>query len=281
MDGDFNLEDLGIDDTSDLEAQANEEAEAQREEQETYEAEAEEEAQTLDEELENYMDLVDQRLEVASFYRALLKNSLFGNNKQKASIIVEKEVRDFCRNRLAVLMGIKQESAPVQATPINLPFSQDQIDALIQVANQLLNRAKGPSVAPTVVPARIQEPTVNPVSMPVSKTVNKPTRPAKNTATKPTKQELTAIPIVNKKRKAATEVKPNPLGLTNEKGEVVNLTNQLKQKPAGMVPFPSDLTQALTVQALTSPQISGSGNGGVSLIERLVTSHGGKMGIGE
>src|ERR1022692_3692867 len=52
-----------------------------------------------------YMNDVDMRLEVASYYRELLKAPMF-NEATEASLIVEKQIRDFVRNQLGILFGI-------------------------------------------------------------------------------------------------------------------------------------------------------------------------------
>jgi hypothetical protein len=228
-------------------------------------AEEEEEAQEegeSDVELDNYMSEVDKRLEVASFYRALLKNPLFNGTRDKgsAATVVEKEVRAFCRSRLAVLMGLKPETSATP-TAVSSPFTTEQTEALIAVANKLIANSRTIPL-PVVMPAEGKGPVVN--------TVPTGGKPAAKVAPK-----ATIKPKVNKKG----PVKPlyvekevldqNGAPVIGSDGKPVVQKKSLVQKPAGMTPFPQDVAAA--TEARLRPASSGSM--GVGTLGFLVQSH--------
>lgn len=90
----------------------------------------------------------EKRFEVATYYRALLKGSLFDEDSEAARI-VESEARAFFKERLETLMGIRA-TKPV-ATERSLPFSSEEIIALKAVAKRLVKK-------PELVEARPAEP---------------------------------------------------------------------------------------------------------------------------
>lgn len=81
--------------------------------------------------LDEQMSEVEKRLEVAHYYRMLLKNELFANPSE-AGQTVENEVRTFIRGRLAVLLGLKPEVASSSTSD----FSDDEIQSLKEIANK-------------------------------------------------------------------------------------------------------------------------------------------------
>lgn len=210
------------------------------------EDEDEEESTESEDEINSYMDEVDARLEVASFYRALLKNPLFNGvrNKGSAATVVEKEVRAFCRSRLAVLMGLKPDgSANTAPVAISNQFTDEQAQALIAVANQLLAKNRTTPV-PVVMPTTVAGPVVNTVPTGV-KSVNKTQvkqKPSKKTPPKPLYEE-----------KIAMDAQGNPV--LNAKGEPIKIRNQRIQQPAGKVPFPTDV--AMATQMRLTPSAGG------------------------
>lgn len=105
------------------------------------------------ESIDEHMSEVEKRLEVASYYRMLLNDSLF-TDASAAGRTVEAEVRAFIKERLAVLLNIKApRPEPVEA---KLPFNHDQVQALIALANKVIGKpglietAPAPARAPAV-----------------------------------------------------------------------------------------------------------------------------------
>lgn len=81
---------------------------------------------------DSYLDEVDTRLEVATYYRELLKAPLF-QDSCKASLIVEKEIRDFTHTRLKVLFGISPRPDPITIT--KSPFNELETSTLLDLAS--------------------------------------------------------------------------------------------------------------------------------------------------
>lgn len=92
------------------------------------------------EDFEDVMSEAERRFEVAQYYKLLLQDSLF-QNVNRASQQVEAEIREFIRERLSVLLGIKQQSSTSE-------FSSEQIDVLKQFADLGEN---GPEVLKAVM----------------------------------------------------------------------------------------------------------------------------------
>src|SRR4051812_31169286 len=82
--------------------------------------------------LDHGLSEAEERLEVASHYRLLLNDHMFGEMTPAASK-VEKEIRRFIINRLEVLLGMKQEQAPAKDV-----FTEPEINALKSVAARVL-----------------------------------------------------------------------------------------------------------------------------------------------
>lgn len=85
-----------------------------------------------------YLDEVESRLEVATYFRLLLNDSLFKNGT-KAAKIVEKEVKTFVKERLALLLNIKRDPV-IQHTD----FSVEEVAILKMFISEL---RKKPSLA--------------------------------------------------------------------------------------------------------------------------------------
>jgi ribosomal protein S8E len=147
---------------------------------------------------------VEKRLELASYYRLLLEDSIFDNQSESAQK-VNAEIRDFVRGRLEVLVGLRQEvTAPVV---VESPFTPEEITALKAVADKVLK-------IPDIVK---HEPAV-----PALKKVNAPTAPAKLTKPEPRRgpgrpsQESTDVkpstqPEPTKNAHNSTQAKPKAL----------------------------------------------------------------------
>lgn len=110
--------------------------------------------------LDDQLTEVEKRLEVASYYRLLLNDHLFGT-MTPAALEVEKEVRSFIRSRLEVLLGIKQETAPAKDV-----FTEAEVAALKSVASKVLRK---PELAEPVKPAPAPAPSLRQVASPVAK----------------------------------------------------------------------------------------------------------------
>jgi hypothetical protein len=111
---------------------------------------------------EDSMSEVEFRLEKAQCYKMLINHQLLSGDT-KASEEVEYEVQEFVRNQLGILMGMKR--APEKGLSSqeigfivkeNLPFSDDEVNALRAVAAKVLNK---PSIIVAAPPKALEAPT--------------------------------------------------------------------------------------------------------------------------
>jgi hypothetical protein len=105
------------------------------------------------------LDEIEHRLNLASYYRALLEQSLF-EEADEFSAVVEQEVRNFIMSRLSELLGTNKPQPPVE---VKLPFTEQEVKALRVFANVLLTRqphavAQAPTPAPVENPRPVDPP---------------------------------------------------------------------------------------------------------------------------
>lgn len=212
---------------------------------------------------EDYMGEVDKRMEITSYYRALLHGHLFDSDTSEAAQTVEKEVQHFVRRRLEVLLGMRSAVAPAPAQV----FSPDEIAALKMFAGKLLakpevlqtpaekktppeptlKQVQAPPAAakpvrrapkPVQKPALVSAPTVRP-TVAIRKEAPKPPVPA---ATPPAVPALPEAPVIRQ--------------TTRPDGVVVDIKAQRRQRPSTAVPFPTDMASALERVAEKSLSLS-------------------------
>lgn len=213
---------------------------------------------------EGYLTDVDRRLEVAQYYRELLRAPLFGETTPSAAI-VEREVRLFVRDRLELLLSIKA-GAPA---PTTSPFTDDELAVLRVLIKQVMMRPGAFSDKPaTPTVHQAQAPTVNKAALPskptplitssfeklVFKTGTPPTgalitstpppkRAPKPQDKRPAKKAVPAIPAVSVKKTV----------VAND-GESHEIEVQRIQRPAGAVPFPANIELATAAAAASGAQ---------------------------
>jgi hypothetical protein len=118
-----------------------------------------------------------KRIEQAKLYEALLKHDLFGEGSARPEIIdaVKTEIKTFILSRLERLLGMKPEETATQAQRADLPFSDEEVDALKALASRVLNTSKPaeqkaatPTIKPMTAQQDIQHKTtvVNTISVP-------------------------------------------------------------------------------------------------------------------
>lgn len=229
--------------------------------------------QALESTQDSYMDEVEERLEIAAYFRSALNNPLFDNDT-KAARIVQHEISGFIRERLGVLLGLGEPKKPNG-------FSDDQteilkslgdlspahVTALRMVASKLvgeppaareepvLRQAKAPAApvvrqapapsrrapAPSPVPTQTARASTPPQTQP---TQDQPRRgpgrpPGSKNKSKDTEQMVHAV----RKHADGTE---EPL--FNEDGSPRMVRVPRIQRPAGALPMPND-TQMVGVTA--------------------------------
>jgi hypothetical protein len=234
-----------------------------------------------------YLGDVDKRLEVATHYRELVKAPLFSGGGNSARI-VEREIRKFVRERLEVLLSIRE---PAQKTEAQ--FNDEEV-ALIrsllsghQELSFLVNKVREKDA-----PARVTAPAA-PVKA-AAPAVVRPTQapaPAVRPAVKPAatpkpaaapKQEAKPTKLAPKPAKAKPAQKPAPKAppappedeyievedrRPGQEGKTVRIKRQRRQAPQGAVPMPmghaiSQATEAaasrsLSILATAAPALAG------------------------
>lgn len=152
---------------------------------------------TTPESIDEHMSEVEKRLEVASYYRMLLNDSLF-TDATAAGRTVEAEVRAFIRERLAVLLNIK----PARPEPVEVksPFSDVQIQALQALANKVIGK---PALIEPVKAAALapRPPAVRRVETP---------QPQSSTAPALRQRQAPATPVATASAKPVTPTKSKP-----------------------------------------------------------------------
>lgn len=144
-------------------------------------------------EVDAQMQAVEQRLEVAQFYKLLLGHGLFGKDYQnnKAAQKVLREVQAFARQRLGVLMGLAPEKRDLPKTESQ--FTDTQVAALKAVADRVIGSQQParplppPSLAPVEKAPAAPQPSIQPIQAkqqpqvraPVPAKPPKPAAPAK------------------------------------------------------------------------------------------------------
>ncbi len=213
---------------------------------------------------EDYMSQVDLRLEIAQYYRALLSAPLFDKDTPAARLVVREHHR-FIKERLEILLGIQQEQAlrvEVQAAPLFAPEEVAGIKILIgQMRAKGMIAASAPSETPPPAAPK-PAPAASPVVAARAAPARAPAPPVVTPAASPPTTVVTSAPPAAKARQGR---KPGPKPLAEvrtvvnpETGQEVQVTATRIQRPAGAIPFPTDMGTATHRSALTQ-----SGSGGI------------------
>lgn len=137
---------------------------------------------------EDQMSEAEARLETARYYKLLLDAPLF-NDPTPAAAAVELEMRTFARQRLAVLLGVPTRTtglSDAEAARLRVLADETVITAIMEIVARVLKKpslvsgarkqlqdapvgAQMVTVAPTVAPRQIREPSLRQVAVPVSK----------------------------------------------------------------------------------------------------------------
>jgi hypothetical protein len=105
-----------------------------------------------------------KRIEQANLYQTILKHDMFAPGSARPEIIeeVQKEFRTFALERLEKLLGMKSGSTSFQpeAAKVEIPFDDEQVDALKALANRALKRDVPVAVQPQLNPVAVAGPVV-------------------------------------------------------------------------------------------------------------------------
>jgi translation initiation factor IF-2 len=230
------------------------------------------------------MSNVDQRLEVATYFRQLLRQSLF-SDASTAARTVERKVRVFVKEQLEILLSLRPEVAPVAV--VVPQFDEAEVAALKMVAARLIKKPDlAPAVptvksvatplaprVPTVVPAVVvRRPVAPPAVAPAAPTV-RPAAPAPTPAPKPARGRPRGPAKPTGKAPVLEEVRliPHP----DNPSVMVETRHQRIQRPKGALPFPSDnvaMEAAIAASAHRGASAVAQANPGHSDLARVIIS---------
>lgn len=145
----------------------------------------------------------EHRLAVAAYYRQLTRGGLFNDDSDEARQ-VDEEVRQFARERMDILIGIRAESPK----STELPFTDEQLSTLRQWANHLIERAAKPTV-PVVRPMTPPPVAKPPIPVPAAVQPLAPPKAGRKPLVKKETRPLASKPA--RKASGKTEVKAEPL----------------------------------------------------------------------
>lgn len=200
---------------------------------------------------DSYLTDVDRRLEVAQYYRELLRSSLFSEQTTSGGI-VEREIRLFIRERLEMLLAIKA----TQVTPAPSQFSEDEVHVLRILVKEVTKRDAFQSPEKQAAP-----PTVKRAALPASKEVRRRSPPAGPTmvAVPPpaSKPEPSKAPNKRPRKLDSTPAITLKRTVVANDGKDHEIEVQRIQRPSGALPFPSNMELA-TAAASIGPAQAGA-----------------------
>lgn len=109
---------------------------------------------------ENSISEAERRLEMANYYKCIIRADLFGADDSPIAKAVQLEMRNYATDRLETLMGIKQESSMPTAAPS--AFTEDEIRMLKAMASTAA-RVKSEDRQPQLTPVSSPHPSASPV----------------------------------------------------------------------------------------------------------------------
>lgn len=170
---------------------------------------------------DDYTDVLSDarlRLEQGRLYELVMNSDLFTGSDcdPKAIKNVQKEIRTFARERMEIMLGMKQETSKETAFPMDMfPFNSLEVEALKALASAATKGASQeaePFAGPMAPPKKN---TLTPISV-----KNNQTRPVPKTASKPL-QKQPSTPV--KRTKASDAVQR----ILDEEGLTLDQINQV------------------------------------------------------
>lgn len=153
--------------------------------------------------IDDQLEDVEQRLELASYYRVFLNDNPF-NDDSPAATIVGDELKEFVKGRLRVLLGLRAE--PTQVKPVELPFNEDEVKALKMIAAKVTGKPALLESKP-----KPKEPSIRKVEAPKPAMIKKqaPAQPALRKAAGPSTKPQPGKKPVNRSSTPKTTVAPD------------------------------------------------------------------------
>lgn len=93
-----------------------------------------------DEDDEDFTEVLSDarlRLEQGKLYEMIMNHDLFGGVEAdpRAAKSVQKQIRNFARERMEIMLGIRQETLPINGTIVSSPFNELEVDVLKKLAS--------------------------------------------------------------------------------------------------------------------------------------------------
>jgi hypothetical protein len=205
----------------------------------------------------DYMLEVEQRLEVAQHYQELLRAPLF-SQATVASQIVEREHRVFVKERMEILLGMRNEKDKAPPPP-KQAFDDEEITAIkILIASMIkkgMIKAAPTPVTPSAAPSvRLAAP---PPSRQAPAVVARPA-PVVAQRTQPAATSGFVAPAKPAPKKPGRPPKTERVVTVDHPvtGEPYDMLVKNKQMPAGAVPFPNE--QGIEMAAMMQASHSAS-----------------------
>lgn len=142
-----------------------------------------------EEDFTNVLSDARLRLEQGRLYELVMNSDLFVGSDcdPKAIKNVEKEIRNFAKERMEIMLGMRQEASKEASFPLDMfPFNALEVEALKALASAATKGASAeaePFVGPTAPPRKN---TLNPISVRGNQTRPATAKQAKPLPTKPT-----------------------------------------------------------------------------------------------
>lgn len=200
--------------------------------------------------VDELMTEAERRFAKAKYFESYIKNAGFADDDSPIASEVAREVQNFCRDRLAVLLGLRPETGTTaEAGPG--PFTSEEVKILKQVAGRFL---KKPGLQQELLPAA--EPTLRKAPSPrgpAPKTAKAPAAtPAPKSKPKPQPTgETISIPQADGTERSYQKVIDPKLGdlwlgengqkyvlMKNEAGKHYMRSVERPAKPTGVNPIP-------------------------------------------
>jgi hypothetical protein len=185
-----------------------------------------EETADANEEVDDLLSEAERRYAQAQYYHLLLREQIFENDDSATAELVVEEIRGFIRERLSVLLGVKEQKLKIEEG-----FDEEEVTVLKMMAAKLLKKpylGNLPTPAP-VAPPKPKEPSLRRVGAP-RKPKTKPVLTREEPERQSLPQPTVTVPVP--KSSAGVEQKKTDeyLEITEKDPKTGQVTNVLKYK---------------------------------------------------
>jgi hypothetical protein len=228
-----------------------------------------------------------KRIQIAKLYEALLSQSFFAAGSTRDPEIqdsVENEIKGFIHNRLEELLGMRAEQSPA-GPAAQLPFDDEQIEALAYLANRTLKRipAATPNPVVNVAIAQAPEPQVQQAQVPQLNQMQVPQAVAQPAPQRRAPQRQAAAPQRQQAQQQAAPRPPKPGQRRRRSSENVGeRTGKDLSQAVGKRIRPQPMPSQLMMDAMNaqSAELNASGSPVLNQAARAAQQSGGNVSVG-